>query len=192
MSGDIGAMYAATYSIFLFVVVIAAAFFFNKGGAVSAVEGVAFSGVKGVISLIPYVLLAAGFITSFATLELKYMIAPLYGLQALVFSMTGAFVFGKFLPGLVASSAAILTYYVYDYLVANLNGNVVKNIGVSLLGFGILLAQVLTTAPPPAGTYLFTASLLNDGLGAILGVSVGLGGWFTIHSSNSSLLPFSG
>ena len=192
MAIDIGAMYAATYSTFLFVVVIAVAFFFNKGGAVGFVENAAFAGVKGIISLIPYALLAWGFIISFLTLEFKYMVAPLYGLEAFVLCVIGSFVFGKFLPGFVASSSAILTYYTYDYLVKNITGNVVKNILMSLLSFAVLLAQLLTTAPAPAGTYLFTASLLNDGLAAILGLSVGLGGWYTIHSTNPDMLPYTG
>lgn len=191
MAVDIGAMYAATYSVFLFVVVIAVAFFFNKGGAVGFVQGATFTGIRGVISMIPYALLAWGFIISFITLEFRYMIAPLYGLQAFVMCIIGSFIFGKFLPGIVSSSAAILTYYTYDYLVKNIRGNVVKNIMMTLLSFGILLAQVLTTPPASPGTYLFTASLLNDGLAAILGVSVGLGGWYTVLTANPELLPSS-
>ena len=192
MAVDVGAMYAATYSTFLFVVVMVIALVFNKGGAIGSAEGLATSGLRMALSYIPYALLAWGFIISFLTLKFKYMIAPLYGLSAIAISMAAEFVFGKFLPTMVASSSAILTYYTYDYLVSNIHGNVVKNILMSLLSFGVLLGQLLSTRPATPGTYLFTASLLNDGLAAILGLSVGLGGWFTIHSSNPDMLPYSG
>jgi hypothetical protein len=192
MAVDSGAMYAATYSVFLFVVVLAAAFFFNKGGAVGIVENTAIASGKGIIKFIPYALIAWGILRSFMTLEFRHMIPPLYGLQALVLCILGEFVFGKFLPGLVASSAAILTFYTYDYLVKNINGNVVKNIMMCLFSLLVLLAQLLTSGIPPAGSYMFNAALLNDGLGAILGVSVGLGGWYTIHSTNPEMLPYTG
>ena len=192
MAVEVGAMYAATYSTFLFIVVMVVALVFNRGGALSVAEGFATSGVRMALSYIPYALLAWGFIVSFLTLEYRYMIAPLYGILAIAICIASEFVFGKFLPMFVASSSAILTYYTYDYLVQNINGNVVKNILASLFSFGILLAQLLSTRPAATGTYLFTASLLNDGLASILGLSVGLGGWFTIHSTSPDLLPFTG
>jgi hypothetical protein len=192
MAVNVGAMYAATYSTFLFVVVMVVALVFNKGGALGTAEGLATSGVRSAISMVPYALLAWGFVISFLTLKFKYMIAPLYGLWAIAICVVAEFVFGKFLPMMVASSSAILTYYTYDYIVDNIQGNVVKNILVSLLSFGVLLAQLLSTRPATPGTHLFTASLLNDGLAAILGVSIGLGGWFTIHSTDPNLLPYSG
>jgi hypothetical protein len=192
MAVDIGAMYAATYSTFLFFVVMIVALIFNKGGAIGFTEGLLTSVVRTILSYIPYALLAWGTIISFITLKFKYMIPPLYGLWAIAICIAAEFIFGKFLPMMVASSSAILTYYTYDYLVQNITGNVVKNIIVSLLSFLVLLAQLLCTRPATPGTYLFTASLLNDGLAAILGFSVGLGGWFTIHASSPDMLPYTG
>jgi len=192
MAVDISAAYAATYSTFLFFVVMVIALIFNKGGALGFTEGLALSGVRLVLSFIPYALLAWGFILSFLTLKFRFMIAPLYGLWAIAICIIAEFVFGKFLPMMVASSSAILTFYTYDYLVQNITGNPVRNILASLGSFAVLLAQLLCTRPATPGTYLFTASLLNDGLAAILGFSVGLGGWFTIHASSPDMLPYTG
>jgi hypothetical protein len=106
--------------------------------------------------------------------------------------MLGSFVFGKFLPMFVASTSAILTYYTYDYMVEHANQNPMKNIMAAIFSFLVLLAQVICTKPAPAGTYLFTASLLNDGLAAIFGVSIGLAGWISTSAANNNLLPYSG
>ena len=191
MAVDVGAVYAATYSTFLFVVVMVVALVFNKGGVATAAPAVATSGFKVVLSYIPYLLIGIGFLVSFITLKFKYMVSSLYGLMAIAICFVGTFAFGKFLPQLVASSAAILTYFTYDYVISNIHGNIVKNILASLLSLVILLGQMLSTSATP-GAYLFSASLLNDGLGAILGISIGLSAWFTIHSTSPNMLPFTG
>jgi hypothetical protein len=184
--------YAMTYSLFLFIVVILTALVFGGGGALNVVETGTLSTLKWGISMIPYALLAWGTILSFITLEFRYLIAPLIGAEAIVLSTVFNFIFGKFLPTFVSSTSAILTYYTYDYIVEHIKDNPMRNVMMSTFAFLVLLAQCLSTKPDPAGTYLFTSSLLNDGLAAIFGVSIGLSGWFTVSSTNPDLLPYTG
>lgn len=185
-------IYATTYSSFLFFVVVVIALVFGGGGALTFVEGGVWGMVRWVISMIPYLLLGWGVLLSFLTLEYRYLIPSIVGATALGWSMLGGFVFGKFLPMFVASTSAILTYYTYDYMVENAGDNPMKNIMAAILSFLILLAQVICTKPSPAGTYLFTASLLNDGLAAIFGISIGLSGWITTSATNPNALPYTG
>lgn len=182
--------YAITYSTFLFIVVLIVAFVFGGGGAVKMVETGSVGLVRGVISTLPYILLAWGFIVSFFTLELRHFIPTLVGASALGLTMVGQFAFGKFLPMFVASTSAILTYYTYDYIVEHKRENPMKNILASTMSFLLLLAQVMTTKPAVPGTYLFNQSLLNDGLGSIFGVAVGLNAWAIVNAASPSALPF--
>lgn len=182
--------YAITYSTFLFIVVVVVAFVFGGGGAVKMVETGSLGLVRVVISTLPYILLGLGFVISFFTLELRHFIPTLVGAAALGLTMVGQFAFGKFLPMFVASTASILTYYTYDYIVEHKADNPMKNILASTLSFLVLLAQVMTTKPAVPGTYLFNQSLLNDGLGAIFGVSIGLSGWAIVNAASPGSLPF--
>ena len=184
--------YAITYSIFLFIVVVLTATVFGGGGAITMVEGGTWATFRWVVSMIPYLLLIWGTALSFITLEFRYLVAPLIGASAMGLTALGTFSFGKFLPMLVSSTSAILTYYTYDYVVKHSSDNPMRNVMMTTLTFLVLLAQVMSTKAAPAGTYLFTASLLNDGLAAIFGVSIGLAGWITVSSSDSELLPYTG
>jgi hypothetical protein len=184
--------YAITYSIFLFIVVVLTATVFGGGGAITMVEGGAWATLRWVVSMIPYLLLIWGTALSFLTLEFRYLVPPLVGATAMGLTAIGTLAFGKFLPMLVSSTSAILTYYTYDYIVQHSGDNPMRNVMMSTLTFLVLLAQVMSTRAAPAGTYLFTSSLLNDGLAAIFGVSIGLAGWITVSSSDSELLPYTG
>ena len=185
-------IYATTYSTFLFFVVVVIALVFGGGGALTFVEGGTWTMVRWGISMIPYILLGWGVLASFLTLEYRYLIPSLVGAAALGLSMLGGFVFGKFLPMFVASTSAILTYYTYDYMVEHATDNPMKNIMGAIFSFLILLAQVICTKPSPAGTYLFSASLLNDGLAAIFGISIGLSGWISTSAADPNALPYTG
>ena len=184
--------YAITYSTFLFIVVLVIAFVFGGGGAVKAVETGGTGIVRWVVSMLPYILLAWGFVVSFFTLELRHFIPTIVGGSALALSMAGQFIFGKFLPMFVASTSAILTYFTYDYMVEHRGDNPMKNILATTFSFLLLLAQVMTTKPAAPGTYLFGASLMNDGLGAMFGIAVGLSGWAIVSSSSPNALPYTG
>lgn len=184
--------YATTYSTFLFVVVIITALVFGGGGALGVVEGGAWSTLRWVVSTLPYLLLAWGTVLSFITLEYRYLIAPLIGVHAVVLGMICTWVFGKFLPVMVSSSAAILTYYTYDYMVEHAAENPMKNISMATLSLLLLLAQLLSTPASPPGTYLFTSSLMTDGLATVFGISIGLGGWFSTSLTSPESLPYSG
>jgi hypothetical protein len=185
-------LYATTYSIFLFIVVIVVALVFGGGGALNVVEGGAWSSVRLAVSMLPVALLSWGVLLSFLTLQFRYFVPSLIGASALGLSAIGALVFGKFLPGLVASSSAILTYYTFDYSYKHADENPMKNIMMSTIAFLILLAQLLSTKPAPIGTFLFTASLLNDGLATLFGIATGLMGWLIVSAADSELLPYTG
>lgn len=184
--------YAITYSTFLFIVVVVVAFVFGGGGAVKMVETGAIGTVRLVVSMLPYILLGLGFVMTFFTLKIGHFIPTLVGASALGLSMAGQFVFGKFLPMFVASTSAILSYFTYDYIVEHQGDNPVKNILAATFSFLLLLAQVLSTKPALPGTYLFNQSLLNDGLGAMFGIAVGLSSWAIVNSASPSSLPYTG
>ena len=151
-------VYATTYSTFLFVVVMIIALVFGGGGALNVVEGGAWSMVRLIVSMLPYILLGLGLVLSFLTLQFRFLVPTLVGSGALVVSMLASFIFGKFLPMFVASTSAILTYYTYDYIVAHATENPMKNVLAAIWSFLVLLAQVLCTKPSPVGTYLFNQS----------------------------------
>lgn len=186
--------YAVTYSTFLFIVVVLLALVFGGTGtsALTFVKGSTRTMTTWVVSMIPYILLGWGLLMSFLTLQVQYLVPTLVGSAALVGSTVGAFVFGKFLPMFVASTSAILTYYTYDYMVEHKDDNPMKNVMAAIWSFLVLLAQVLCTKPAVPGTYLFNASLMNDGVAALFGISVGLAGWFTTSSVDHTLLPYTG
>jgi len=184
--------YAAVYSSFLFFAVMIIALLFGGGGAFAVLQGGVWTTLRWIISMIPYALLAWGFVMSLFTLDYGYLIPSMIGGSSLVTCMISAFVFGKFLPMFVVSSAAILTYYTYDYTVQNAKENPMKNILASLSSFLVLLAQVLCTKASPPGTYIFNSSLYNDGLAALFGFSLGLSGWISTSASNPDLLPYTG
>lgn len=182
--------YAITYSTFLFIVVVVVAFVFGGGGAAKMVETGGLGLVRLAVSTLPYILLGLGFVLSFFTLDVRHFIPTLVGASALGLTMVGQFAFGKFLPMFVASTAAILSYYTYDYIVEHKTDNPMKSILASTLSFLVLLAQLMTTKPSVPGTYLFNQSLLNDGLGAMFGVAVGLSGWAIVNATSPGSLPF--
>jgi hypothetical protein len=184
--------YAATYSTFLFFVVMVIALVFGGGGALTFVEGGIFGTLRWVVSMLPYLLLGYGVVLGFITLQYRFLVPTIIGATAIGWSLLASFIFGKFLPMYVASTSAILTYYTYDYMVQHASENPMKNIMASVLSFLILLAQVLSTKPAAPGTYLFSSSLMNDGLAAVFGVSIGLGGWISTSASNPDLLPYTG
>jgi len=184
--------YAAVYSSFLFFAVMIIALLFGGGGAFAILQGGLWTTLRWIISMIPYALLAWGFVMSLMTLDYAYLIPSTIGASSLITCMISAFVFGKFLPMFVVSSAAILTYYTYDYTVQNAKENPMKNVSAVVSSILILLAQVLCTKASPPGTYLFTSSLYNDGLAALFGFSLGLSGWISTSASSPELLPYTG
>lgn len=184
--------YAAVYSSFLFFAVMIIALLFGGGGAFAILQGGVWTTLRWVISMIPYALLAWGFVMSLFTLDYAYLIPSTIGVSSLITCMISAFVFGKFLPMFVVSTSAILTYYTYDYTVQNAKENPMKNVSATLLSFLVLLAQVLCTKASPPGTYLFTGSLYNDGLAALFGFSLGLSGWISTSATTPELLPYTG
>lgn len=185
-------IYASTYSWFLFMIVVVLAVFFGGGGALGLIKSGSIISVSWIVSMLPYVLLGYGLLMSFLTLELRFLIPSAIGSSALGLSMLGSMVFGKFLPGLVAVTSSILTYYTYDYMVQNAGFGIFKNIMAGILSTLILLAQVLSTKPAAPGTYMFDTSLLSDGLGTMFGISIGLAGWFIVSLSYPNSLPYTG
>jgi hypothetical protein len=188
-----GAGYAASYSTLLFIVVIVSALMFGGGGsgALTFVKSGSFSLLTTVLGILPFVILAYGIFADVTTLQFRYTIASIAGLDAIIISLIGSFVFGKFLPTFVASSAAVLTYYTYDYIVKHATTKPFLAIFVTLFNTLVLAAQTMTTAPSPAGTFLFKASLMNDGLATALGVSVGLSTWLGTYLASPEKLPYS-
>lgn len=184
--------YAMTYSTFLFFAVMIIALLFGGGGAFSVLQGGLWTTLRWVISMIPYALLAWGLVMTVFTLNTGYMIPSFIGGSSLVTCIISAFVFGKFLPMFVVSTAAILTYYTYDYTVQNAKENPMKNMLAISSSVLVLLAQVLCTKASPPGTYLFTSSLYNDGLAALFGFSLGLSGWISTSATTPELLPYTG
>lgn len=184
--------YAMTYSTFLFFTVMVIALLFGGGGAFGVVQGGLWATVRWIVSMIPYLLLGWGFVMSLMTLDYAYLIPSLIGGSSLLTCMASAFVFGKFLPMFVVSTSAILTYYTYDLMVLNGNGNPMKNVSAAVGAFLVLLAQVICTKASPPGTYIFNTSLYNDGLAALFGLSLGLSGWISTSASSPELLPYTG
>jgi hypothetical protein len=184
--------YAALYSSFLFFAVMVIALLFGGGGAFAVLQGGLWTTLRWVVSMIPYALLAWGLVMTVFTLNIGYMIPSTIGASSLVTCIISAFVFGKFLPMFVVSTAAILTYYTYDYTVQNAKETPVKNLIAIMSSVLVLLAQVLSTKASPPGTYLFTSSLYNDGLAALFGFSLGLSGWISTSASSPEYLPYTG
>ena len=184
--------YAITYSLFLFIVVLVITLVFGKGGAIGLVEMGAWATLKTGVSIIPYLVLAWGVVRAFLSLHWEHMIPSLIGASAFGLGLACQMAAGRFLPLFVASTSAVLTYYTYDFGVKHAESNPMVNIGMATAAFLVLLAQVLTTRPASAGTYLFTPSLLNDGLATLFGIAVGLAGWVAVSAADSDLLPYSG
>lgn len=191
MSATYGPGYAALYSTLLFLGVIIISFFFNKGGIIGAIEGGVKSMFLTVLSYLPYILIAYGFTTDLFTLEFRGTIASLIGVHAIILCVILSYVFGAFVPMFVVSSASILTYYTFDYLVKFADVKPFMAVLASLIGAGTLLAQTLTTPASAKGTDLFDSAMANDGMAAVVGIAVGLSGWLSTYASSPKLLPYS-
>jgi hypothetical protein len=190
MSATYGPGYAALYSSLVFLVVIIISFFFNKGGIVGAIEGGIFKIFTTILSFLPYIILAWGFTMDLFTLQFRYTVASLAGIHTIILCVICSYIFGAFAPMFVASSAAVLTYYTFDYLVKYADKKPLMAILMVLGSLLTLLGQTLSGSPSVGPSYLFSTALTNDAFGAAVGVSCGLGAWLTTYASSPAVLPY--
>ena len=185
-----GPGYAALYSSLLFfVVIIVAIVFGGVGGAVG--KGI-FGLITKVLSFLPYTILAWGFVMDLFTLQFRYSIASLTGIHTIIICLITEFVLSKFghpnfTPMWTASSASVLTYYHFDYLVKNADKNPLMAL-ITVLTF--ILTMLAQTLSGPASVGLFESALWNDAVAVALGVSCGLGAWVSTEAASPSLLPY--
>ena len=185
-----GPGYAALYSSLLFLVVILVAIIF--GGVGGAVVGGVIGLIARICSFLPYTILAWGFVMDMFTLQFRYSIASLAGVHTIILTLIIQFILSRFghpefTPMWTASSASVLTYYHFDYLVKNADRNPFMAIVTVMTFILTMLAQTLS-GPPSVG--LFSSALFNDLLATALGISCGLGAWFSTDTASPQLLPY--
>ena len=190
MSAKYGPGYAALYSSLLFFVVIVVAIVFGGVGG-TVVNGIV-SLVKALLSFLPYIILAWGFVMDLFTLQLRYSIATLTGVHTMILTAIIEFVLGRFghpnfAPMWVASSASVLTYYHFDYIVKFADKKPFMAL-LSVVSFILLMLGQTLSGAPSVG--LFPNALYNDILAIVLGVSCGLGAWLSTSVSTPALLPY--
>ena len=190
MSAKYGPGYAALYSSFLFFVVIVIAIVF--GGVGSTILTGILRLVKMVIDFMPYIILGWGFFMDMFTLQMRYSIATLTGVHTIILSLIIEFILGKFghpnfAPMWTASSASVLTYYHFDYISKNADKNPFMAL-LSVVSFILLMLTQMLSLPVSKG--LFLDPVYNDLTAIFLGISCGLGAWFSTNAASPKLLPY--
>jgi len=185
-----GPGYAALYSSLLFLGVILVAILF--GGVGGAVVGGIVGLIAKIFSFLPYTILAWGFVMDMFTLQFRYSIASLVAVHTIIITLLIQYILGffghpNFTPMWTASSASVLTYYHFDYLVKNADKNPFMAIVTVLTFILTMLAQTLSGSPSVG---LFSSPLFNDLLATALGISFGLGAWFSTDAASPNLLPY--
>ena len=136
--------------------------------------------------LIPFALIAIGPLvdlyknsfhyTSISLIGIVGMILG-YGYQTIVRGSTA------YLSSLTIGTSAVLTYLLYDVWV-NSDGYTFKVLS-TVLGAILMFLQLLHTVSGP----VFSTSLLNDGVGVLLGSGIGAISWVIVYNFYREYLP---
>ena len=136
--------------------------------------------------LIPFILIAIGPLMDLAKNSFHYTTISLIGIAAMVLGFGyQAIVHGTsaYLSSLTIGTSAILTYVLYDVW-ANGEGYNYKVLS-TVLGVVLMFLQLLHTVSGP----VFSSSLLNDGVGVLLGSGLGAVAWVVVYQYYREYLP---
>jgi hypothetical protein len=137
--------------------------------------------------LIPFVLIAVGALMDLYYNRFHYTTISLVGICAMILGFAyQAIIHGTsaYLSSLTIGTAAGLAYILFD-LWAQTEGYTFKVLS-TLLGLVIMFLQLLHTVSGP----VFSSSLLNDGVGVLLGSGLGTIAWVIVNNMYREYLPF--
>ena len=136
--------------------------------------------------LIPFALIAIGPLMDLAKNSFHYTTISLIGIISMILGFGyQAVIHGTsaYLSSLTIGTSAVITYVLYDVWF-NSEGFNFKVLS-TLLGLIMIFLQLLHTVSGP----VFSSSLLNDGVGLLLGSGLGAISWIVVYNFYREYLP---
>jgi len=136
--------------------------------------------------LIPFALMSFGPLADLYYNNFRYTTITLVGLSSILLGLgyqTAIRGTSTYLSSLTIGTASIISYVLYDVWIQGSSYNY-KALS-TLLSFILMFLQLLHTVSGP----VFSSSLLNDGIGTILGSGFGLLAWSVVWNHYRNCLP---